>query len=206
MAVITVSRQFGAGGLTLSQNIAKKLDYTFIDNELIQLVAEKAQVSKDWVHSVEKEAGGKLHQFINRLMPKGVVGRILDDQRGYIDEDIYIDLLKQIIRQLAVEGNCIILGRGGQYILKDHPDAFHVLLIAEREYRLRFIEAKYKLKRQVAEQVITAEDRRRINLYRKFDKSDYDLPGHYHLTLNMSKLSLDTATQLVSQLIDARQH
>lgn len=205
MAVITVSRQFGAGGLTLSQNIAKKLDYTFIDNELIQLVAEKAQVSKDWVHSVEKEAGGKLHQFINRLMPKGVVGRILDDQRGYIDEDIYIDLLKQIIRQLAAEGNCIILGRGGQYILKDHPDAFHVLLIAEREYRLRFIEAKYKLKRQVAEQVIAAEDRRRINLYRKFDKSDYDLPGHYHLTLNMSKLSLDTATQLVSQLIDARQ-
>ena len=205
MAVITVSRQFGAGGLTLSQNLAKKLDYTFIDNELIQLVAEKAQVSKDWVHSVEKEAGGKLHQFINRLMPKGVVGRILDDQRGYIDEDIYIDLLKQIIRQLAAEGNCIILGRGGQYILKDHPDAFHVLLIAEREYRLRFIEAKYKLKRQVAEQVITTEDRRRINLYRKFDKSDYDLPGHYHLTLNMSKLSLDTATQLVSQLIDARQ-
>ena len=205
MAVITVSRQFGAGGLTLSQNIAKKLDYTFIDNELIQLVAEKAQVSKDWVHSVEKEAGGKLHQFINRLMPKGVVGRILDDQRGYIDEDIYIDLLRQIIQQIAAEGNCIILGRGGQYILKDYPDTFHILLIAEREYRLRFIEAKYKLKRQVAEQVIAAEDRRRINLYRKFDKSDYDLPGHYHLTLNMSKLSLDTATQLVSQLIDARQ-
>ena len=206
MAVITVSRQFGAGGLTLSQNIAKKLDYTFIDNELIQLVAEKAQVSKDWVHSVEKEAGGKLHQFINRLMPKGVVGRILDDQRGYIDEDIYIDLLRQIIQQIAAEGNCIILGRGGQYILKDYPDTFHILLIAEREYRLRFIEAKYKLKRQVAEQVIATEDRRRINLYRKFDKSDYDLPGHYHLTLNMSKLSLDTATQLVSQLIDARQH
>lgn len=206
MAVITVSRQFGAGGLTLSQNLAKKLDYTFIDNELIQLVAEKAQVSKDWVHSVEKEAGGKLHQFINRLMPKGVVGRILDDQRGYIDEDIYIDLLRQIIQQIAAEGNCIILGRGGQYILKDYPDTFHILLIAEREYRLRFIEAKYKLKRQVAEQVITTEDRRRINLYRKFDKSDYDLPGHYHLTLNMSKLSLDAATQLVSQLIDARQH
>ena len=206
MAVITVSRQFGAGGLTLSQNLAKKLDYTFIDNELIQLVAEKAQVSKDWVHSVEKEAGGKLHQFINRLMPKGVVGRILDDQRGYIDEDIYIDLLRQIIQQIAAEGNCIILGRGGQYILKDYPDTFHILLIAEREYRLRFIEAKYKLKRQVAEQVIAAEDRRRINLYRKFDKSDYDLPGHYHLTLNMSKLSLDAATQLVSQLIDARQH
>ena len=206
MAVITVSRQFGAGGLTLSQSLAKRLDYAFFDNEIIQMVAEKAQVSNNWVQSIEKEAGGKLHQFINRLMPKGVVDRILDDQHGYIDEEIYLDLLKKIIRQIASVGKCIILGRGGQYILKDFPDTFHILLIADREYRLRFIEAKYKLKRQEAEQVITAEDRRRVNLYRKFDKSDYDMPSHYHLTLNMSKLSLDTATQIVSQLIEVRGH
>ena len=127
--------------------------------------------------------------------------RILDDQRGYIDEEIYINLLDQIINQIAEKDNCIILGRGGQYILKEHPKTVHVLLIANKADRARFMEEHYNLEPQQAVQVVNAEDKRRINLYRKFEKSDYDLPDHYHLTLNMSKVSLEVAAKIISGLV-----
>ncbi len=201
MPVITMSRQFGAGGLTLGNRLGEMLGYTFINEEIINLISEKARVSKNWVKGIEKEAGGKLHQFINHLIPRGLVDRILDDQKGYIDEEIYIHLLDQVIRQLAEKGNCIILGRGGQYILKDHPAAFHILLIADKGDRVRFMETHYNLDTSQANQVVNAEDKRRTNLYRKFEKSDYDLPIHYHLTLNMSKLTIDAAAAIVSQLV-----
>lgn len=204
MSVITISRQFGAGGLTLGKKLAENLAYALVDEEIIKLISKKAKVSQDWVHAIEKEAGGKLHQFINRLFPKGLVDRILDDQRGYIDEEIYIHLLDQIIRQIADKDNCIIIGRGGQYILKDRPDTVHILLIADKEDRIGFMETHYDLKPSQAMQVVNAEDKRRINLYHKFDKSDYDRPAHYHFTLNMSRLSLDDAAAVICQYVAGR--
>ena len=204
MAVVTVSRQFGAGGLTLGKQLADRLGYTFYNDQILKLISDKAKVSQNWVKSIEREAGRKLHQAISSLMPKGIIDRILSDEQGYIDETIYIDLLRQVIIQLADEGKAVILGRGGQYILKDRNDVFHVLLIAEKSYRTRFIEAKYKLSRASAEQVINAEDRRRKNLYRKFEKSDYDDAAHYHLTLNMSKLDLDQAIRMVCDMVMER--
>lgn len=204
MSVITISRQFGAGGLTLGKKLAENLAYTLIDEEIIKLISKKAKVSRNWVHGIEKEAGGKLHQFINRLFPKGLVDRILDDQRGYIDEEIYIHLLDQIIRQIADKDNCIFIGRGGQYILKKRPETVHILLIADKKDRIGFMRTHYGLEPAQAKQVVNAEDKRRINLYHKFDKSDYDRPAHYHFTLNMSRLSLDDAADVIHRYVAGR--
>lgn len=201
MAVLTISRQFGAGGLTLGRKLADILGYNFLEEEIIQLVAEKARVSPEWVRSIEKEAGGKLEKFISTLIPRGVVDRILDDQRGYIDEKIYVDLLTQIISKVAEADNIIILGRGGQYILKGRPGVFHVLLVADLEHRIEFVENKYKLTWSQATQTVNTEEKKRINLYRKFNKTDYDRSDHYHLTLNMSKLSFSKAVDIVRALI-----
>ena len=129
MAVITVSRQFGAGGKTIGQKVAKELGYTFVDEDIIQIIAEKAKVSPGWVESVEKEAGGRLSRIVTKMVSKPLLERVLKDDYGYIDEQIYIDYLVVIISQMAEEGDVLFLDRGSQYILNDHPDAFHVLLI-----------------------------------------------------------------------------
>ncbi|MDF1591238.1 MAG: cytidylate kinase-like family protein [Desulfobacterales bacterium] len=201
MAVITISRQFGAGGKTLGDMVAKKMNYSFVDNEIIQMVAKKAKVSTHWVESIEKEAGGKLLKFMTGLVSKNLVERILDEKRGYIDEEIFVDLLNKIIVQIADEGNAVILGRGGQYILRDREDTFHVLLIAHLNDRIRFMEEHYDLSTAQATQAVNREDKRRSNLYRKFGKEDYDHPDLYHLVLNMSKLTLEKARDLTCDLI-----
>ncbi|MDM8524278.1 cytidylate kinase-like family protein [Desulfococcaceae bacterium HSG8] len=201
MAVITISRQFGAGGKTLGKMISAKLGYTLVDNEIIQMVAEKAKVSTDWVESIEKEAGGKFLRFISGVVPKSLVDRVLDEKRGYIDEEIYVDLLHNIISKLADGGNVVIVGRGSQYILKDHKDTYHLLLIGEKDDRVKFMEDHYDLTPRQAQQIVDMEDKRRINLYRKFGKKDYDHPELYHLVLNMSKINLDTARDMVCSFV-----
>jgi cytidylate kinase len=197
MAVITISRQFGAAGKTMGKIIAKKLGYTFVDNDIIQMVAEKTKVSTDWVRSMEKEAGNKLLKFMSGLVSKSFMERVLEDKRGYIDEEIYVDALHTIIAQIADEGNAVILGRGSQYILKDREDVFHLLLVADREDRVKFMEEHYDLTPKQADQVVSNEEKRRVNLYRKFGKEDYDQPYLYHMVLNMSRLTLEKATELV---------
>ena len=201
MAVITISRQFGAGGITLGRMVAEKFGYTFADTEIIKMVAEMANVSTNFVETVEKEAGGKFSKVITKLVSKPLLERVLKDERGYIDEETYLDYLVLTIAQMADEGNVVILGRGSQYILRDHPEAYHFLLIDEFENRVRFMQERYNLSQGRAEQVVKSEDKRRLNLYRKLHKSDYDKPGLYHLVLNMHRISLDKAQEMICGLV-----
>jgi cytidylate kinase len=202
MAVVTISRQFGAGGLTLGKMIAEELGYEFADSYIIDKVAEMANVSAHWVETVEKEAGGKISRFVSRMVSKPLVDRILKDERGYIDEEIYLDYLVLIIAQIADEGDVVILGRGSQYILDDHPDAYHILLIDEFENRVNFMKEHYELSQNRALKVVKSEDKRRRNLYQKIGKTDYDNPFLYHLVLNMSRVSLQEAKKLVCKLVN----
>ena len=204
MAVLTISRQFGAGGITLGKMVSEKLGYHFYDEEIIQLVAKKAKVSKHWVESMEKEAGGKFQRLISGLVSKSLVERILDDQRGYIDENIYVDLLHKVIRKIAADGEAVIIGRGSQYILGDHQDTRHVLLVADKEHRIKFIEEHYNLSTDKATRVVSTEEKKRTVLYRKFGKEDYDQPVHYHMVLNMNKTDLHTAVKLMCRLVTSK--
>lgn len=202
MAVITISRQFGAGGKTLGTMLAEKLGYTLIDEAIINKVAEKAKVSGDWVQSIEKEAGGALLNFLTKLVSKSFMERLLDNTKGYIDEDVYIDALKEVIQKLAEEDNCIILGRGGQYFLRNRENIFHVLLVAELEDRIKFMEGHYQLLPTEARNTVMTKDKMRHNLYMKIGHENFESPKLYNVTLNMSKLNMEKAVDIVSALIN----
>lgn len=202
MAVITISRQFGSGGKTLGKMIADRMGYTFADSDIIQEIAKEANVSQEWVESFEKEAGTKLSRIISSMVSQRWLDRILKDERGYLDEQIYLDYLVLIIAKMADEGDTVILGRGSQYILDDHPDAFHVLLIDELENRIKFMMEHYDMNEKRATRVVTNEDKRRMGLYSKLGKKDYDSPSLYHLVLNMSRFSLEKATKLICSMVN----
>jgi len=201
MAVITISRQFGAGGKTLGQMVADKLGYPFADSDIIQRIAKEANVSEDWVESFEKEAGSRLSRFMSRMVSQRWIDQILKNERGYLDEKIYLDYLVLIIAQMADEGNVVILGRGSQYILDDHPDAYHILLIDDVENRIKFLVNHYDLPQSKAARVIEDEDRRRRNLFNKLGKTDYDSSKLYHMVLNMGRLNFEKACSLVCSLV-----
>lgn len=202
MAVITISRQFGAGGKTLGKMIADELGYTFADSNIIQRIAKEANVSSDWVESFEKEAGSRVSRLVSSMVSKKWLDRVLADEYGYLDEKIYLDYLVLIIAQIADEGNVVILGRGSQYVLDDHPDAYHILLIDAFENRVKFMMEHYELSEKRAIQVLHSEDRRRISLYNRLGKKDYDNPALYHMVLNMGRFDLESALRLVIRMVD----
>jgi cytidylate kinase len=201
MAIITISRQFGAGGETLGKMIAEKLGYTFANQNVIQMIAKEANVSENMVKLVETERGTALSKMISKIVSMRHIDRILKSEQGYIDEKIYLDYLVLVVAQVAAEGNVVIIGRGSQYILRDDPDAYHFLLIDKTENRIKFIMKHYNMSKSQATRVVNNEDKRRINLYKKLGKKDFDHPSLYHLALNMSRFSLESAMELICSFI-----
>jgi len=202
MAVLTISRQFGAGGKTLGELLSKKLGLTCINEQIIQMVADKARVSTSFVESIEKEAGGTLLKLMTSMISKSYIDRIVGDSGGYIDENVYVEILSEIIKRLADEGDCIIIGRGGQYILKERSDVFHILLVAHKEDRYKFMEKNYDLLPTQAKNVVDTQEKRRATLFRRFGAEGYDNPDHYNLVLNMSKMSMEKAADIVCKMFD----
>ena len=204
MSVVTISRQFGAAGRTLGEMVAEKLGYVFVDDQIIQSIALEAKVSQTWVETLEREAGSILVKFKTGVGRKSFAERITE-KGGYLDEVIYVELLHKIITSVAKKGDLVILGRGGQYILKDREDTYHILMVADKADRIKFIEKRYNLSRMRASFAVNRQEKRRFNLYRKFSKEDYDQPGLYHLVLNMSKLSLEAACAQICCLVNQDQ-
>jgi cytidylate kinase len=192
VAVITISRQFGAGGRTLGEMIAQKMGYQFLDDLIIQELAEKAKVSTDFVISLERTAGGKISKFMSGLLSSSYIERLIGADKGYLNE---------VVMNFAKKDNVVLLGRGGQYILNDFEEAYHLLLVAEWQDRIKFMQQFYDMSDAKAEKAVKQGETRRSNLYKKFGKEDYDQPYLYHLVLNMSRLSLEGALREVIVLI-----
>ena len=203
MSVITISRQFGAGGKTLGEMIAKELDYVFHDDLIIQEIADKAKVSTDSVISIERTAGGKLSKLISTMLSRSYIERIIGSGKGYIDEETYVELLKTIIVEFAQQDNVVLLGRGGQYVLQDYKGAYHILLVAKWEDRIKFMQQFYNFSNAKASKAVKQGDTRRSNLYKKLGREDYNYPYLYHLVLNMSRISLEQAVKEVVVLVQS---
>jgi cytidylate kinase len=127
----------------------------------------------------------------------------MDEDRNYMDGEIYIDLLNKIVPEVADEGNIIILGRGSQFILKGREDTYHVLLVAERDDRVRFMQEQYGLSQEKAREAVDRQGKRREALMRLFKRGDYDDATHYNMVINQSKMDLDMAAELVCEMVNA---
>lgn len=201
MPVITIARQFGAGGRTLGYRIAEKLRYRFLDDVVIAEIAKKARVTKKTVQAMEREAGGLISRIITGALSRDYMERITGTERGYLDEKIYVDMLSTVIPELAAGDNVVLIGRGGQYFLKDNPNALHFLLVAEMADRIKFMQQFYNLSDASARQEVLNGEKRRVNLYRRIGTHDYDKPETYHMVLNMSRISLDQALHQICTMV-----
>jgi len=204
MSVITISRQFGAAGKTIGKRVADTLGYYYADEDIIDRAAVEVSVSPDGKKILETEPSDKVKRFISKLNPFGtsLMELQLSDKERYIDGFKYVELLNLIIPKIAKDGNAVIVGRGGQYILHDFENTYHILLIAKDGDRIKFIEDNYRASSTSAVQIIKRMNKRRANLYSFFGKKDYDNPKLYDLILNTSLKSIDKAEELIYKLIN----
>ncbi len=200
MAVITISREFGAGGRTLGERLANRLNYRYINEEMIKEVAKKANVSPEGVYAFEKSGGSKLMKFLDKLVRMDYLDRILQTDTGYLDANRYVQLISDLINEIYEAGNAVIIGRGGQYILQHKSHAYHVGLVACYQFRCEFVMEKHGCSHEVAERAIQRADQERANFLGCFTQAgqcEYDNPHLYHVVINTSKTGMQVAEDLV---------
>jgi cytidylate kinase len=201
MAVVTIARQFGAGGRTLGSRLAKVLKYRFLDDVVIQELARRINVTREAVKDIENTAGGFFSKIVSSMLSRSYMERLTGVDFGYIDEVIYLKTLKEVIVDLARKDDVVLLGRGGQYVLADDPNAVHILLVGEMKNRIEFMRNNYNLSMAQAEAAVAEGEKRRRLLYSLFGKTDYNDPSLYHMVLNTSRLTQDQAFEQMVGLV-----
>ena len=200
MATITISRHFGAGGATLGARIAKRLGYKYINDELVRELAKHIGVSIKEVSSVEKRKPSKLIKFLEKIVRTDIIER--RRKHKPIDMKEYIEGVRKVILRLYKEGNSVIIGRGGNYILQNKKDVIHILVVAGKEYRIHFLMETYGLTEEQAKRSIERADLIRSEfLYYFSNRENHDDPLIYTLCLNMDHINMNQAEDLVIELV-----
>jgi CMP/dCMP kinase len=201
MAILSISRQFGAGGWTLGKSISKKLGYKFVSSQIINEMAKEANVSTEWIKGVEKHAGDWLMRFVNKFVNGDFIEKHVGDTRTDFDEKKYIKFLKSIVNRIADEDNVVILGRGSQYILQGRENVVHLLLVADLDDRIKFLEKMWRLKKKDAEKEILLREKRRDSFMKYFKLGPPNSPNLYHMVINTSKIDFDQTKKIVANLV-----
>jgi cytidylate kinase len=202
MAVITISRQFGAGGWSLGERLAKRLGYRYVNEGMIQEVAKKGKISSGRVRVFEKSGTNKLIKFLDRLVSTGSVDRFVSERHGHLDEKGYVEIVRGIFEELHEKGNAIIIGRGGQYILKGYSNTHHVLFVADMKSRISLIKDTYQVTEDKAKAMIKQMEDQRARVLRLFSGHEFhDNPIHYDLVINTTQLGLQKSEELVINLV-----
>ena len=202
MAVITISRQFGAGGWSLGERLAKKLAYRCVNEGMIQEVAKKGKISSGRVRVFEKSETNKLIKFLDKLVFTDCVDRFVSERHGHLDEKGYVEIVSGIFKELHKKGDVIIIGRGGQYVLKDFPNTYHVLLVGAMKSRIQLVMDTYKLTENKAKVMIKQREDQRSQVLRLFSGHEFhDNPMNYDLVINTTQVSLQKTEELVIRLV-----
>jgi cytidylate kinase len=201
MAVVTISRHFGAGGHTLGQRLCERFDFRLADASVVDRLARNAKLSPDWLNAMEKEASSPLLSMISTLVSRGIFYKHPGPPAEKDDRQKYVAFVTQIFTAMAREGGYVIVGRGAQFVLKGHPKAIHVLLVADYESRVSFLMAQHKISRSQAEKTIRAREKERTALASRLFETDIDDPSLYHIGLNTGRMPYDWVVDTVSELV-----
>ena len=141
------------------------------DRELLEHEATRLGVSMTELERVDEQPAG----IFQRFRPGSLHQR-------------YFETLGQLIRELAAEGDKLLVGRGGCRFLEDDPRAFHVRLVAEPGVRLRRVMEYRWLAEEAARSLVAQTDNSRRQFYETFFGTDWEDPLGYHLTANTGRL------------------
>ena len=204
MALVTISRQFGAGGLLLGERVCKKIGFRLIDEGSLNDIARNAKVSPDWLEAVEKEAASNALYLLSSIVSKGIFYRTPGLPSEEVERKKYIDTLTKIMKAMAEKGGYVIIGRGSQFILQDYPRSIHILLISEYEKRVRLVAETFKISDAKAMEMIREKEKERSALATHIFKKNMDDPSYYHLVINTGKVPLESAVEIVSAMTEDR--
>jgi cytidylate kinase len=197
--VITISRQFGSDGHEVGTKLAEKMGIKYYDKELIAMAAKESGLSEEIFAQADEKAGNSLlYSMVMGNYPFGT--RFAGVNEMPINDQLFI-LQSDIIKKAAKEGPCVVIGRCGNYILRDFDNIFKVFIHADKEWRVKWVVDHKLCDEKKAPDFISKQDKQRANYYNFYSNMRWDDVNNYDLTINMSKFTVDEAVDLISLAI-----
>jgi cytidylate kinase len=182
MSLITISRQLGSLGTEIAQAVGENLDYEYVDKAKI----EKALSDYGFHASVIGKFDEKKPPFWDSFQ---------------IQKKKFLHSLEAVIYDFARKGNGVIVGRGGQVLLKDFPGVLHVRIMAPFGIRVRQLMAQEGLEEREATRILHRSDRDSAGFLRSFFDADWEDQGLYDLILNTQKLTVASGVKLIMESV-----
>lgn len=196
--LITISRQYGAGGSEVARLVAARLGWSVVDNDIVDRVAERAGLATEIVARQDERVPGFVERLARALtassqeyaLPElGVAVRA--------EEPSLVQITEMVVHEVAAEGKVVLVGRAAPAVLGKSHDAVHVKLVAAREFRIRLAQDVEKFDAATAEKTMDETDAHRARYHREHYGRDWDDPTHFHMVLNTGLLGLEGATDLI---------
>ena len=191
--IITISREFGSGGRSIGKLVAEKLGYRFFDSELVNKVAQRSGFSLEFI----EESGEYASARSSLLFALATASQYSADGLSMHDR-LYIEQTK-IIEEIAAEGECVIVGRCADFILRDRKDCLNVYIHADMESRAKRIVERYGECDKSPEKRLTEKDQKRKVYYKNYTGRNWGQAQNYDICLNSGALGIETCAELIVQ-------
>ena len=201
MPIVTISRQYGAGGSSVAGIVAAELGVEVVDKTLIETVARRLEMAPNDVAAEEERPRTLLERLVrsfSTLEPGMGVGwsppypdPMFDPQKAIIE------LTEQVINEVAASGNVVIVGRGASFVLHGRPGVFRVFLCAPEDVRVRVLMKRLGLGDAEVRRKMHETDANRAAYIHQVYKHDWCDPDEYDLIVNTGRLGYAATAELI---------
>ena len=204
--VITINRELGSGGRTIGEKLAQRLNVPFFDKAIVQGLKEKYELTTE---EIERLKGQKHNWWADfkrslKIMPSYAAPQIISSKDAIPDFLITDDIFQtetEILKGIADDESCVIAGRSGFFVFRDHPNHLSILIQANLEYRISRLVEKRGISREEAQSIIKEVDTGRENYVKKYTgTSRYDT-RNYDIVLNADEHTEEEIVELILQYI-----
>ena len=184
--VITIARQYGSGGRTVGQMLAKRLGVPFYGKEIIQMASDESGIDVKLFGQVEEGTKVKASLFNKTGLYKGAL--IAPDQKGFISDENIFNYQAKVVNDLAEKES---------YVFRDRPNTLRVFIHAPWEFRVEKSREKISGGDEEIEKFLRKDDKRKQDYYRKFAGGDWSDATNYDLCLNSGKLGFEKCVDAI---------
>ncbi len=209
MPVVTIRGKLGSGAPEIGREVAGQLQIDYIDREIIGQVAARLHLQEQDILAKEMppcSLRGRIAEALARgySVGDGIQGVYLPFWQMPLDDGSYLDAMTSFIKELARDHSAVIYGRGSQFILRDHPKALHVSVVAPFKVRLKRVIDSMELNEERAKQEMTRFDNSAREFMKRFFGVEMEDPTHYDLVINTEHFNFETATKLILEALSLK--
>jgi cytidylate kinase len=192
--IISIGRQFGAGGRRVGQALAKELGIVYYDKELIMEAAKEFGFAPDFFEENDEKSAsfsGNVLQWMESLVTSGMC------TKNYLSQDTLFEMQSEVVRKVAEKHSCVIVGRCSDYVLRDNPNCISVFLHSSDEDRIARIQERSGISTEEAISKMRMEDKRRAAYYNFYSNKTWGESSTYTLSIDVSSIGVDKTVELI---------